>query len=222
MTKFTRRLVPDRTYEAAYPGVVAWPAFWVEPSGVVEVALRRFTYSEASTCPNGLRGHTASTSLGRMEERRTAAGYLDAIPAEEYFGDRRWPTSCAACDYVFSSDDSWQVSSVAVYRRPDTGEEWPDRVLPVGAMLDGHWHPQKGPDGLALVVVLPPEPSSDGDTRGHWWHVDGPSRNNGVPGPGWTRTGDPRALPPTVDVNPSILTADYHGYLRHGVLTDPV
>lgn len=28
--------------------------------------------------------------------------------------------------------------------------------------------------------------------------------------------------PPTVNVTPSILTPEYHGYLRHGVLTDPV
>lgn len=83
-------------------------------------------------------------------------------------------------------------------------------------MLDAFWHARKGPDGIALVVVLPPAKE---DTRSNWWHVDGPSRNNGEPGPGWTRTGDPRN-PPSLSVSPSILTDGYHGFLTAGVLTD--
>lgn len=110
----------------------------------------------------------------------------------------------------------------------DYTDGWTDRTLPPGAMLDAWWYHEitgwTGPDGIALVVVLPPEHvrSDEGyvgrvDNRGNWWHVDGPSRNNGVPGPGWTRTGDPRN-PPTLSVIPSINTCDYHGFLTNGVL----
>ena len=198
---------------------MAWPTFWVEPTGDVEVGLRRYAaHGEASACPTGAY-HDATTPIGRRPERRTDNGYLDAIPVEEYVGDDRWPTACG-CGYEFTEDDQWQVWQEAVYRRPDTGEEWAQRSLPPGALLDGHWHPQKGPDGIALVCVLPPEAP---DTRGHWWHVDGPARSEGYTKPNaWTRTGDPKAVPPTVDVNPSILTPDYHGFLRLGVLSDPV
>lgn len=196
-----------------------WPCFWVEPSGEVDLALRRYVRIDGRPCP-AMPGessyHNASTPIGRAPERRTDDGYLAAIPAEEYCGDARWPTTCA-CGYEFIDDDQWQVSTEAVWVRRDTGEEFNGRRLPPGAMLDGFWYPQKGPDGIALVVVLPP---ATDDSRGHWWHVDGPSRSNGVAGPGWSRTGDPKATPPTVTAQPSILTDTYHGFLRDGVLTD--
>lgn len=196
---------------------MAWPCFWLEPTGEMELSLRRFVTDENRPCP-GTPGrysyHNAMVPIGRAPERRTPEGFFAAVPHEEFDGDARWPDACARCDYRFGADDHWQVWTDAVYRRAD-GAEHSGRSLPPGAMLDGFWHPRRGPDGIALVVVLPPEAE---DTRSHWWHVDGPASGGG----GWTRTGDPRAVPPTVDVNPSIHAGDYHGYLRHGVLTDPL
>ena len=46
------------------------------------------------------------------------------------------------------------------------------------------------------------------------WCVDGPANN----GPGWDRTGDPTAVPPTVTATPSIQCRSYHGWLRDGKL----
>jgi hypothetical protein len=63
----------------------------------------------------------------------------------------------------------------------------------------------RGPDGRTLIVRLP-------DRRD--WIIDGPSSN----GNGWTRTGLPEDG--TLDVNPSILTPEYHGFLRNGALVN--
>ena len=75
--------------------------------------------------------------------------------------------------------------------------------------MPGDYH---GPDGRCLVLKTPA-----GD-----WMIDGPSRNNGITGAGWTRTGDP----PNITVRPSIGMGDgkgkgrwkYHGHLNNGVL----
>lgn len=199
-----------------------FPCFWVDEQPEVQLYLRRFADYDGA-CPGGY--HNAAVAVTTEIPERDAGGFLIATRTaqaradvdERWRADDRWPTSCAACPYEFGDGDSWQVARDRIFRRADTGEQWNERSLPPGAMLDGFWHPQKGPDGIALVVVLPPKVE---DSRGHWWHVDGPSRNNGVPGPGWTRTGDPRATPPTVTATPSILTGAYHGFLQNGVLTD--
>jgi len=78
------------------------------------------------------------------------------------------------------------------------------RDCPPGAMYDAFWYPEKGPDGRALCVSLPPGGGMD------FWHVDGPSKGGG----GWTRSGEP----PFVTANPSILTPRFHGFLRNGWL----
>lgn len=206
---------------------MSWPCFWVDEIEETELALRRYVSStdETRKCPGKWGYHNAQTSIGRVPAVRDAEGYLEPIANGKsvYANDDRWPTKCDACDYEFVDDDQWQVFRERVFRGRHVDGEWSERSLPPGAMLDGFWHPQKGPDGIALVVVLPPAAE---DSRGHWWHVDGPSRNNGVAGPGWTRTGDPLANPPTVHVSPSILTGDYHGWLHvvegRSVLTDPI
>lgn len=199
-----------------------WKCYWMDDTGEVHVRLRRYVSSDQTDvpCPGGY--HQAmSEVIARQPNRANAEGYLEAIPVEEYQGNPSWPKRCAreGCDYRFKKADQWQVWTDRIYRRAATGEEFDAMGLPPGSLLDGHWHPQKGPDGIALVVVLPP---SAEDTRGHWWHADGPSSNareQGQPGPSWTRTGDPRH-PETLTANPSILTDDYHGFLQAGFLTD--
>ncbi len=203
---------------------MSWACVWVERTGEAQVSLRRYSRDEVG-CPGGGIYHNATAPISNEPLRLNERGHIEGLPLDDYADRPEWPTACS-CGHVFTEADDRQVNQDPIYRAvfPDgsTGKEWPARSLPVGAMLDTPW--QKpfgvGPDGIALTVVLPPEPES-GDSRGHWWHVDGPSRNNGVPGPGWTRTGDPRN-PPSLTVTPSILTGDYHGFLQGGVLTDPL
>lgn len=196
---------------------MSWPCFWVEDTGYADIHLRRFTFTDkAPVACTASYGHTAqSPALARVEQQRSHEGYLTVVDPYDYAENPAWPTACEVCGYAFRPEDEWQVNQEAIYKRPDTGEEWPQKALPVGAMFDAFWMPTKGPDGIALAVVLPPPAP---DSRGHVWFPDHPSSSGGA----WTRTGDPKAVPPTVDCNPSILTGDYHGYLRLGVLTDPV
>lgn len=185
-----------------------WPCFWVELNGEQGVWLRRYrAYSEpkAWTCEEGW--HDAKTFV-----EYTARG---SIPVEEYAGDARWPITCGRCDYVFSDDDKWQVWTDNVYATLDASETWFGLTLPVGALYDATWLPDayRGADGIALTVVLPPD--SD-NTHVQRWHVDGPASGGGR----WTRSGDPRATPPTVHADPSIKNGDpgwehfYHGHMH--------
>ncbi len=200
------------------------PCFWVDLTGEWAVGLRRYRSQVEGKpeCPRagGWKYHGHIVMLGRIPAEIDAEGRGQAVPVSRYVDDPRWPTHCS-CGEPFRDTDERQVWTERIWCAID-GREWTDRQLPPGAMLDGPWHPQKGPDGLALVVVLPPDKGED--NRGNWWHVDGPStvrdgdgkhRN----GPAWARTGDPRAVPPTVSATPSIQSADYHGHLTNGVLT---
>src|SRR5207302_3339659 len=132
------------------------------------------------------------------------------------------------CTYRFADDDEWQVWTEALYRRPDTGEEWTMQRLPAGAMFDATWrHDTKGwvgPDGMSLTVVLP---QGYQDSRSAMWCVDGPASGGGQLKFGaWSRTGDPKANPPTVSATPSINAGTageaghYHGFLTKRTLTD--
>ncbi len=202
---------------------MSWACFWTERTGEAEISLRRYFGDGANpepACPvSGRSYHDISVVIGRAPLLLSERGTYSALGVEDYLGRPEWPTACS-CGFVFDEDDDRQVNQEPIHRNVATGEEWPARNLPVGAMFDAPWHRAwgVGPDDISLMVVLPPERE---DTRSHWWHVDGPSRNDGQPGPGWTRTGDPRN-PPTLSVAPSILTSDYHGYLTSGVLTDPL
>ena len=75
-------------------------------------------------------------------------------------------------------------------------------------------------DGLHLMVNCPG--TADGKGSAHWY-VDGRAGNGDPNSRGWTRTGDPKANPPTITANPSIQitrTNGYHGWLRNGKLVD--
>jgi hypothetical protein len=142
--------------------------------------------------------------------------YLDDAPLE---GDTidvqehpprtaNWPKLCDQCGHPFVDTDHWQVFTDWLFKNSETGELHELRKLPPGAMYHTHWYDDdmRGPDGLALTVMLPDRTP---------WCIDGYAHNNGVRTPhGWTRTG----TPPNVSVSPSILTPNYHGWLRNGVL----
>lgn len=196
-----------------------YQTFWIEATGEVEVSLRRYTFPAEDDCPASANGHDASVMIGRAAAHTTREGRVDELRVEGFAHDERWPRACP-CGHVFDEAAHWQVNQELVYVRPDTGREWTARNLPVGALFHAPWLVSQGvgADGIALVCILPPESN---DSRGRYWHVDGPARGEGQTTPhAWRRTGDPRAVPPTVDVTPSIQSNSYHGWLRGGVLSD--
>ncbi|MDE2102990.1 MAG: hypothetical protein KGL39_37445 [Patescibacteria group bacterium] len=100
---------------------------------------------------------------------------------------------------------------VPQYRRKDTGEiivgTQPGAIFFYDEIM-GSDHPPRnvGPDGRALIVVLP---------NNDWWWIDAPATR--PPGNKWTRTG----TPPKVTATPSIDMGGpdpWHGYLTDGVL----
>jgi hypothetical protein len=194
--------------------------FVLEPTDKVRLELRRYNGSEAAGCPDPVwKYHNANVLFTapdgsdswplRMsgEHDGCTASYENEAPPHD---DPRWPTKCDKCDYLFAEKDYWQVFQNRLYRRADTGELYTPRNAPPGAMYDAaSWYPPsfgRGPDGRALIVCLPPGGGDD------YWFVDGPSSN----GNGWTRTGEW----PNVTANPSILTRNYHGFLRAGWLEE--
>ncbi len=176
--------------------------FWIEPSGRTRLFLRRYAGDEP--CPGGYSYHNAMADFGEHPTRKTPDGYLDsyadlAPPAD----DPRWPVKCGECGYQFKESDNRQVFQDEVFKRSDGGPDTTLRKAPAGAMWDGWWHPEKGPDGIALFVMTP----------GGEWFVDGPATNGG----GWTRQG----TVPKVTARPSILIkSGYHGFLTDGFLEE--
>lgn len=145
-----------------------------------------------------------------------AQAFLDEIPApvQEVIGtydfprsDSRWPLVCPHCNKPFEATDTWQVFVDHLYQR-DTGEVIALRDAQPGDLWDAWWMPdsyKNKQDNLCLVLKLP---------NNHDWMIDGGSQQNPAPG-AWTRTG----TPPKISASPSILAADYHGWLKDGVLS---
>lgn len=220
--------------------------FWLEPTGMVELSLRRFTYglSKGEEARPGHRvcraqplrddgyrqGCDASVKLGieipiRFEKAKPG-GFrtIREVPVKDRpkASDRRWPKACSSCGEPFKRGDTRQVNQAEVYVRSDDGEEvafrgYGDRSM-AGALYHAWWR-----EGWISK-------DAQGNERGY----TGPDGiclvavcPNGmaweVDGPatgggGWTRTGDPRK-PETLSVTPSIVAGDYHGYLQAGVFT---
>lgn len=191
--------------------------FMLEPTDRVRLELRRYVGSgSGNDCPDQeWRYHNANVLFRAPDGTdswpyRESTKYPGCTASYEHeappHADPRWPTKCDRCSYVFTEEDNWQVFQNRLYRRAGTDELYTTRNAPPGAMYDAYWYPDKGPDGRALIVCLPPNGGDD------YWHVDGPANN----GPGWTRSGEP----PLVTANPSILTPRYHGFLRNGWLEE--
>lgn len=212
--------------------------YWLEPIDEVAVGLRRYHSSGepfSMQCSGGY--HSALVYLerqpARYQEREDRSPILDSRP-ETPPDDPRWPAKCQHCDYLFTDQDRRQDWQELIYRRPDTGQEFvlhagaPANELgipsaPPGASWNAWWMPSawRRPDGVYLMVRLP---------NGHDWSVDSEAGNCARKGDAhqcWVRHGDPRQARVTVDKNGdtcaagagSIQAADYHGFLRDGVLT---
>jgi len=185
------------------------PCFWIEPTEVCQLTLRRYVSSDRAKCPLAHGYHDADAPFGEQparfktdqDGRKLLFGYDELAPPPE---DPRWPTHCA-CGYAFEPSDSRQVFFDLVYRHAVTGDRMTLKSAPPGAMWNAWWRSPKE-DGIHLMVKLP---------NGSEWSVDGDARGGGA----WTRTGSP----PRITANPSILadqgtTHEYHGYLTDGVL----
>jgi len=201
-----------------------WPCFLVRPTDRAFESLRRYG---RSGCPLN-RGdyHNAEVIVGEVEFRSEYNGDGDSTSAVfKRFArdDERWPRQCA-CGYVFGQGDEWQANRSRICAGERAGQlvrgtmnRLPPLSLPPGAM----WYVEPdsdmarfcrkrppGPDGKYLWVQLP---------GGCQWNIDGPSRSDGVEGPGWTRTG----TPPLVTVTPSIhFPGTYHGFVQNGFVTE--
>jgi hypothetical protein len=185
--------------------------FWIEPVAQVRMSLRR--YASEKWCSGQYGYHNASVVIGDAlldssflkvcADRRYGATHGDLWP----HSDARWPKHCG-CGYEFKGEDEWQFNPHRLYMRTDTGELMTEVEAPAGAMRHEWWMENfqgvADQNGIILGVKLP---------DGTWWCVDGPaSSGNG----GWTRTGEI----PNVTASPSILTSNYHGWLRNGELVD--
>jgi hypothetical protein len=208
--------------------------FFVEPTGEVELYLRRYVGSDKAKCPGPMGYHDAMKLIGdapaiytELHGRRV----LDRRPEEFKDDDPRWPTECI-CGYKFQPDDNRQIFQEQVYVRRDTGEEFGLRHLPAGAMYFADWmlhdgsNRDRGPDNHSLVVMVP----SPKTGKAHCWHVDSRCNNCDLPDDDehkcWVRRGDPTTGIITVDKNGktcgagggSIQTDDWHGMLTDGIL----
>lgn len=179
---------------------------WYDRAPKIKRELRR--YANDRDCPVHMPGRCACCDVfvpyDIIEWHEPIIAVQEGPPRD----DPRWPTECDRCGYKFLETDHWQVFTDAIYRNSETGQEFFMRELPVGAMYNSHWLPDhhKGPDGMALTVVLPDRTP---------WVIDGSAYDNGRAIPkAWTRTG----TIPNISVTPSILTPRYHGWLKAGVL----
>jgi hypothetical protein len=208
--------------------------FFVEPTGIVELYLRRYSRGDAA-CSSGWPYHNAMSLLG--DAPAVYVTYDDhecpniaERPEQIDKHDPRWPVECI-CGYKFTPKDHYQIFQESVYRRHDTGEEFSLRHLPLGAMYFADWflRPGKnhwrGPDNHCLVVMVPGK-----DMQPREWMVDGRANNCDLPHDTdhrcWVRHGQVPEI--TVDKNGrtcnagagSIKTDGWHGFLRSGYLVD--
>lgn len=205
--------------------------YWLIGTETVRLSLRRYHYPEDDSalvvwdCAHGY--HTAETAIGTADATYDGAGFPLPPPHVAKI-DPRWPATCDRCAFVFAKDDAWQTNSALLYRRADDlagAHPITLREAGPGAMWDAPWlrgynRLNRPGDGLNLMVRLP---------NGHDWSVDSRSSNctrPDEPHSCWVRHGDPRTEPVTVDKAGetcsagagSILSGDYHGFLRNGWL----
>lgn len=162
-------------------------------------SLRRYVDSAKEKCPGPHGYHNADVLLGEVPYPNDS--FMGWGRDDEPHDDPRWPLKCDGCPYVFKPEYHWQHNMCRLYQGAPDGKLYTNRDMPPGAMYDATWYSEKGPDGIALMVILPPEGGDDA------WFVDDTR---------WHRTG----TIPNITATPSILTPRYHGFLRNGVLEE--
>lgn len=209
------------------------PTFWCEPNGLARVSLR--VHSDIA-CPAAdqppdtrYETHCRATVVlfDTAPVERDPDGYYPSIPAERY-ADASWPTLCATCG--LARDWTPHVDQDPWYRSEGRGQ-WTDRELPVGAMWDAWWLPDrwKGTDGIGLSIMVP-----DGSGGAHQFLPDAEASNctrKGEDHKCWCRHGDPRTGPVTIDKTCDTCAAGagsilvhgdpgWHGYVRNGMIVE--
>jgi len=191
--------------------------FWMVPTTSVQRSLRRYVFNKAENglekCSSRYEYHNASNLLDVMEvplDQLLICG--DGTPNETSpwvaHDHLSWPIHCE-CGYEFKASDEWQVNLDRLYE--GTKGRFTIDGMPPGAMYDAEWYKIEagygvGSDGVALCVKLPPGREWD------VWHVDGIGKASSR----WDRVG----TIPKITATPSILTPDYHGFLRDGWLEE--
>jgi hypothetical protein len=182
--------------------------FWLEPTEMGRSELRRYEKIEYNpmpppSCPqNPMKHHDTTVYLEDIPYPFDPQGLLGYGRDDVDHSDPHWPTVCDVCGTPFKDTDNWQHNVSRLFKGAPDGKLYTTRTMPPGSMYDAEWWPDKGPDGIALCVVLPPNGGAD------YWHPD--EKRQG----GWTRTG----TIPKITCHPSILTPRYHGWLRDGWL----
>lgn len=154
--------------------------------------LRRIGRQADGRCSGPFGYHTATTWLPELVPIREEQDGTERLNDDRrdnpdaFATDARWPDRCG-CGYVFTDEDHRQIFWLTVYGRVDgqpgsfvlrsqpeiaaVGGHAPTG-LPPGAMYFADWYGDApellGPDGRALVVMLP---------NGREWHVDGRASN---------------------------------------------
>lgn len=197
--------------------------FLLQPTDLIEVRLRRYT-RDGGECPdvNNHGYHQAWTLVGVdkvIEDVNDVNTNSGPVPHT----DSRWPTQCT-CGYKFGPNVGYQYFPQHLYRRSDNGELVTWRDAPGGAMIRATWLEEIptwfGTDGKSYMVKLP---------NGREWPIDGTASNCTRPTEEhkcWCRHGEAPNF--TVDKNGntcsagagSIVSGDYHGFLRNGVLEE--
>lgn len=204
--------------------------FFLEPTKKLRRQLRRYRSCEGiAPCPlmpGQYSRHDASVPFDEVE-KPNADGIIEVQKDKPDNSDPRWPTHCG-CGYAFEDSDERQVFADRLYVRSDTRDVVAIRDAGPGAIYNADWYADHpcwcGPDGRSLIAILP---------NGNEWHIDGPA-NNCTDKEGfmaakhkcWIRHGEPPML--TVDKNGptchagagSILSGNYHGFLRNGEFTN--
>lgn len=132
----------------------------------------------------------------------------------EDYPDEMWPTQCEHCGAAVPAEATRQVFRERLYNtesgRPEPGDLYWNDWLPEKFYWDNHQGPH-------LMAVLP---------NGNHWCIDSRANNCGRRDDKthrcWVRNGEPPNI--TVDKNGdtcqagagSILSGDYHGFLRNG------
>jgi hypothetical protein len=199
--------------------------FPIEPIERVAVYLRCYSGAECMQCAEQyhnvmIRIEDDDAAYDVRHERRIVqpAQGISVRP------DPRWPQYCL-CGFKFREQDR-QVFYDQIYRNTETGEEYPLRNVPVGAVWNAWWNTDwvtmTGPDGRSLTVMTP----------GGEWCIDGRANNCTMPADKthkcWVRHGSVEDGTLHVDKNGhtcgagagSIALPRYHGFLHDGHLVD--
>lgn len=204
--------------------------FWIEPTQRMARYLRCYQSGECIHCDvpyhNVMVRIEDDDAVHEMSHGHSVVRPASGIAKPE---DHRWPQFCK-CGLPFTERDR-QLFCDRIYFNPETGEEWPLREAPVGAVWNAEWLAElskepntlyAGPDGMSLHVRTP-----DGD-----WCIDGRASNCTMPNEPthkcWIRHGSPKDGTLHVDKNGhtcgagagSIALPRYHGFLHQGYLVD--